>query len=159
MQSFQLPCGVSMCFPCCAEGETEARESEYLIRLLWQSCDLVPRFLWVLLHLAGDWRSGHCHIFQMWSGYFYSSGICLFWWPESQEIKDEISECLVTLSKAASLCAPQFPQRETKRVGLGGLLGRCYPSVSLAGFQVGPGSEDMGEEGLWWPITGSAVQG
>lgn len=88
------------------------RASQYLVK---DSCGsavtLCQNVWWLCLHLVRDWRAGHCHISQRGLWYFSSSGICLFWWPESQEIKDKIPECLKTWSKMASLSGPQFPQR------------------------------------------------
>ena len=87
----------------------------------------MPRFPLALPVPGGGLTGGQVAVaslkYSLW--WFYSSGIFLFWWPESQEVKDEMPECFVILSEAASLWASVSP-KVNKRVGLGGVLGR-YP--------------------------------
>lgn len=51
-------------------------------------------------------------------GIFTSYGICLFWWPESPEVRGQRPVCPVTLSKAVSTWGLSPPKGEP-RVGCG----------------------------------------
>lgn len=83
---------------------------EYLVKDSCGKAGLVPGFLSALPAPGGGLEGKALSHLAMWSVVFLLQQ-CLFWGPESREIRDEVPECPVTLSKAASPSGPQFPER------------------------------------------------